>query len=40
MIGRAAMMNRYAQGSITITHSARPVAAASAPEGAFAELLG
>jgi hypothetical protein len=33
------MMNRYAQGSITITHPARPAAAASALEGAFAGLL-
>lgn len=33
-------MNRYAQGSMTITESASPVAAAAAPEGAFAEVLG
>ena len=40
MIGRADVMNRYAQGSMTITHSASPVAAAAALAGAFVEVLG
>jgi len=40
VIGRADVMNRYAQGSMTITHSASPVATAAAPAGAFAEGLG
>jgi hypothetical protein len=33
-------MNRCAQGAMTITHSASPVAAAEALEGAFVEVLG
>jgi hypothetical protein len=39
VIGRADVMNRYAQGSITITESASP-AAAAALAGAFVEVLG
>ena len=40
VIGRADVMNRYAQGSMTITHSVSPVATAVALAGAFAEVLG
>ena len=40
VIGRTDVMNRYAPGSMTSTHSASPVAAAAALEDAFAEVLG
>jgi 4-aminobutyrate aminotransferase-like enzyme len=40
VIGRADVMDSYAQSSMTTTHSASPVATAAALTGAFAEVLG